>query len=105
MFIGRTAVRTVKPFCPVGESGLFKILQDIKDKKMSNTIWLTTQTGQLMAIYKDVAREKGLKSGDRLKSDSQFWDVLRANAQYGIASCEIKLGKISFPSELETEEK
>ncbi len=47
------------------------------------TVW---HNGMSVLVSKFVADSLGLKNGDRILSDQQLWEVLRANAEYNIAA-------------------
>lgn len=54
------------------------------------TIW---HNQSAMTVYREVADALGIKHGHRIRSLAEFWEILEANCEYGIASCEVELGK------------
>jgi len=54
---------------------------------MSNTITVIYR-GNLLSVYRAVADSLKLKNGQTIHTESHFWEILRANASFGISLCE-----------------
>ena len=52
------------------------------------TVWYKQMP---LFVFKAVADALGLSDGEALESEKKFWEVLGANASYGISLCEHKL--------------
>ena len=50
----------------------------------SITVWYD---GKALLVFKSVAEMLNLKDGQQLRTEKEFWEVLRQNAEVGIASC------------------
>ena len=51
------------------------------------TVWYD---GNAMSVYPVVAQRFGLKSGYQIKIEAEFWRILRANCEYGLAELRVK---------------
>ncbi len=49
--------------------------------------------GTPMIVSSAVAVSLGLKNGQTVKTEAEFWEILRANASYNIAICSAKLNE------------
>lgn len=47
--------------------------------------------GNAMLVYEDVARQLGVSNGQNVNSEERFWEILSAQALYGIDICKSKL--------------
>ena len=57
---------------------------------MEKTITVRYNESPLI-VFATVAEKLGLRSGERILTEVRFWEVLGANAEYGIYLCEKEL--------------
>lgn len=55
-----------------------------------------------LRLFPEIAEQFGLWSGARIRDEGQYWDVLRANAECGIAECTLRIAMAQdFDSEVQ----
>ena len=54
---------------------------------MTNKITVTFR-GQMMSVYRAVADKLDLKNGQVIRDEKHFWEILAANASFGISLSE-----------------
>ncbi len=54
-----------------------------------------------LTLFPEIAAQFGLVSSARIRSDQEYWAVLRANAECGKAECELRIAMAQeFDSEV-----
>lgn len=46
-----------------------------------------------LMLFPEVAKALGIDHGYRIKTESEFWEILNANATYGLNTCNLEIAK------------